>query len=284
MRATKALNSIPVKQFVYFCFTFLESWYGFGTLTPKMPPEITLYNDDCLVSMGQIPDSSVDAVICDLPYGTTNNKWDTVIPFDPLWSEYWRICKPSAAIVLTASQPFTSLLVSSQLKYFRHEWIWIKNRGSNFANTIREPMKEHESVLVFSKGKWTYNKQMQERTGGGVSRVKTPIKLETSSTNYRDFDRVEVKQFGEMRVPSSWQKFNTEVGLHPNQKPLLLMEYLVRTYTNKGDAVLDNTMGSGTTGVACMNTGRNFIGIEMDAEYFRKAKERLGNLQRILEL
>lgn len=131
-----------------------------------------IYNMDCLDGMKMIPDGSVDCIICDLPYQVTSNKWDTIIPFDELWTQYHRICKENAAICLFASQPFTSKLVMSNIDEYRHEWIWIKNRGSNFANTVREPFKEHESVLVFSKGKWTYNKQMQPRTGGGADRVK----------------------------------------------------------------------------------------------------------------
>ena len=145
--------------------------------------DIQLYNGDCLDVMKSIPDSSIDMVLCDLPYGTTNCKWDVVIPLDELWNQYDRICKETAAIVLTASQPFTSMLVMSNPKMFRHEWIWQKNRGSNFANTVREPFKEHEEVLVFSKGKWTYNKQMQERTGGGVGRVKYGFNMKTSTEN-----------------------------------------------------------------------------------------------------
>jgi len=160
---------------------------------------------------------------------------------------------------------------------FKHEWIWIKNRGSNFANTIREPMKEHESVLVFSRGGWTYNKQMQARTGGGTDRVKYGFEQDAPerTDNYGSFDYKRTASLGAERVPSSWQKFNCEVGLHPTQKPLALMEYLVRTYSNPGDIVLDNCMGSGTTGLACQNTGRNFVGIEMDETHFRTAKNRL---------
>ena len=127
---------------------------------------------DCLKLMEEIPDESIDMVLCDLPYGITANRWDTIIPFDKLWAIYDRVVKPTGVIALNASQPFSSALVMSNPKLFKHEWIWIKNRGSNFANTVREPMKEHESVLIFSKGKWTYNKQMQERTGGGLERVK----------------------------------------------------------------------------------------------------------------
>lgn len=233
---------------------------------------------DCLDVMKSIPDGSVDMILCDLPYGTTQNKWDTVIPFEPLWEQYWRVCKPNAAVVLTAAQPFTSALVMSQPKFFKHEWIWIKNRGSNFANTVREPMKEHESVLMFSKGKWTYNKQMQERTGGGADRVKYNVVFESKSSNYRDFDTRKDNKLPELRVPSSWQKFNCEVGLHPTQKPVALFEYLIKTYTNEGETVLDNTAGSGTTAIAAENTGRRWIGIEKDPVYFFKALNRIAQI------
>lgn len=234
-----------------------------------------IYLGDCLEVMKDIPDGSIDCVICDLPYGTTSNHWDSIIPLDKLWKEYDRVCKPNAAIVLTASQPFTSMLVMSNLKNFRHEWIWIKNRGSNFANTVREPMKEHEEVLVFSRGKWTYNKQMQPRTGGGAERVKYNVKFETSSTNYREFDTRKENKLPELRVPSSWQKFNTEVGLHPTQKPVDLFRYLVRTYTNEGDTILDNCIGSGTTAIACLKENRHFIGIEKEVKYFEIANNRI---------
>lgn len=234
-----------------------------------------LMEGDCLELMKEIPDSSVDMVFADLPYGTTSNKWDIVIPFDRLWEQYFRVGKPCAAFVFTASQPFSSMLVASCMGLFRHEWIWIKNAGSNFANTVREPFKEHESILVFSRGKWTYNKQMQERAESGKSRVKTPVKFETGSDNYRQFDRIDIKQCPELRVPSSWQKFNRERGLHPNQKPVALCEYFIKTYSNSGETVLDNTMGSGSTGEACLNLGRRFIGIEKDHKYFEVARKRL---------
>jgi len=236
---------------------------------------VWLMQGDCLERMKEIPDGSVDMILCDLPYGTTSCKWDAVIPFDMLWKQYERIAKQNAIIALTASQPFTSALVMSNPKMFKHEWIWIKNRGSNFANTVREPMKEHEAVIVFSKGKWTYNKQMQERTGGGADRVKYNVSFESKSENYREFEGRKENKLPELRVPSSWQKFNTEVGLHPTQKPVTLMEYLIKTYSNEGETILDNCMGSGTTGVACKNTGRKFIGIELDDNYFDIAKQRI---------
>lgn len=230
---------------------------------------------DCIQLMKEIPDESIDMILCDLPYGITANRWDAVIPFDALWEAYERIIKPSGVIALNASQPFTSSLVMSNPKLYRHEWIWIKNRGSNFANTVREPMKEHESVLIFSRGRWTYNKQMQPRTGGGLERVRYTFENQTAgSTNYRRFDKPNRNQ-GELRVPSSWQKFNVEVGLHPTQKPVKLCEYLIKTYTNEGDVVLDNCMGSGTTCVAAINLKRRYIGFELDERYYQIAKERI---------
>lgn len=238
-----------------------------------------LLQGDCLDMMAALPAGLIDLVLTDPPYGTTACKWDAVIPFDSMWREVRRVLKPRGAAVFTASQPFTSALVMSNPAEFRHEWIWVKNAGSNFANTVREPMKEHESCLVFSARAWTYNKQMQERTGGGAARVKTPVTFATGSENYRQFDRVETKAMPELRVPSSWQKFNRERGLHPTQKPVALMEYLIRTYTNEGEAVLDFTMGSGTTGVACVNTGRQFIGIERDPAYFAIAETRISGAQ-----
>lgn len=213
-------------------------------------------------------------VLCDLPYGLTANSWDSIIPLDKLWEQYDRVTKETAIIALNASQPFTSQLVMSNPKMFRHEWIWIKNRGSNFANTVREPMKEHESILIFSKGKWTYNKQMQERAAGGLSRIQYEFNHITESSNYRTFAHTPKTQ-GALRVPSSYQKFNIEVGLHPTQKPVALCEYLIKTYTNEGETVLDNCMGSGTTGVAALNTNRNFIGIELNEKYFDIAKKRI---------
>jgi site-specific DNA-methyltransferase (adenine-specific) len=230
--------------------------------------------------MREIPDGSVDMILADPPYGTTACKWDSIIPLEPMWKELKRIIKPNGIIAMTASQPFSSVLTCSNLDMFKHEWVWIKNRGSNFANTVREPMKEHEVVLVFSKGKWTYNKQMQERTGGGLDRSKYAfndygIERET----YRKFEGRSVDKMPEMRVPSSWQKFNVACGAektkHPTQKPVALMEYLIKTYTNEGETVLDFTMGSGTTGVAATNLNRNFIGIELDWQYFEIAKNRI---------
>ncbi len=227
----------------------------------------TIKLGDCLTVLPEIPTGTVDMILCDLPYGMTSNKWDSPIPLDVLWREYLRVLKETGVVALTASQPFTSTLVLSQPTLYRHEWIWIKNRGSNFANTVREPMKEHESVLIFSRGKWTYNKQMQERTGGGLSRVGYDLNWRSKSDNYREFEGREGEQRPELRVPSSWQKFNVEVGYHPTQKPVDLFRYLIRTYTNEGEVVLDNCIGSGTTAVASLREKRHFLGIEQEEKY-----------------
>lgn len=240
--------------------------------------DATLYLGDCIDLMKQIPNNSIDMVLCDLPYGTTACKWDSCIPFELLWEQYKRITKQGAAIVLTASQPFTSVLVMSNLEWFRVEWIWEKNRGSNFATTKYFPMKEHESVLVFSDGLTTYNPIYENRSEGGKSRA--AYKINPSNTGKREtmnnFINTKTLEINpNKRVPRSIQKFNTEVGFHPTQKPVALMEYMIRTYTNKNNLVLDNTMGSGTTGVACLNTNRMFIGIEKDKAYFDIACERI---------
>ena len=242
-----------------------------------------IYNTDCLAGMKEIPDKSVDMVLCDLPYGTTSNKWDSIIPFKDLWETYDRVCKDNAAIVMTASQPFTSMLIMSNLEMFRHEWIWIKNQGSNFANTVREPFKEHEEILVFSKGKWTYNPQMQERQGNGKTLIGKTQRKSTDnwhSDNYGKFKGATIV-LSEQRVPSSVQRFNTEASaerFHPTQKPVDLFRYLIRTYSNPGDTILDNCIGSGTTAVAAVLEKRKFIGFETDKTYFEKANERLRKL------
>ena len=230
---------------------------------------------DCLELMRDIPDGSVDMILCDLPYGTTACKWDSVIPFDPLWAAYRRVAKPQAAMVLTASQPFTSSLVMSNIREFKYSWVWEKDAGSNFATVKYQPMKEHEDVCVFYRCRPTYNPQLQERTGSRQGRAtKTKDSGRTNSV-YGTQKGGAVLFVPELRSPRSIQRFKRERGLHPTQKPVALMEYLIRTYTNEGELVMDNTMGSGTTGVACMNTGRRFIGIERDAKYFEMAKQRI---------
>jgi len=229
---------------------------------------------DCIDVMRKWPDGCVDAIITDPPYGITANQWDNVPQLDVWWAEVWRVC--SGPVVMTASQPFTSEVVMSQRDAFRHEWIWMKNRGSNFANTVREPMKEHESVLVFAKAKWTYNPIRQPRNGSGEERAAYKARpTTTQSSNYRDFEAIDAKEIPTDRIPSSIQRFNTETGLHPTQKPQKLFEYLVMTYTNEGDTVCDPFGGSGTTAAAAQNTGRRYVSIEAKAEYIEIQRQRL---------
>lgn len=211
---------------------------------------------------------SVDMVLCDLPYGTTQNKWDSVIPLEPLWKEYWRLLKPNGAVVLTAAQPFTSALVMSQIRNFKYEWMWRKPPSGNL-NAKKMPMAGHESVLVFSQAKPTYNPQGLiyspfVRKANSVSKTKN-----YGAQSAREY----VQEF--TNYPSTVLDFPKDRGIHPTQKPVALMEYLILTYTNEGETVLDNTMGSGTTGVACKNAGRDFIGIERDPGYFSIAKKRI---------
>lgn len=241
----------------------------------------TLYLGDCLEVMAGLPDASVDMILCDLPYGTTACKWDTVIPFEPLWAQYRRIAKRNAAIVLTASQPFTSALVMSQPRMFRHEWVWQKNCGSNFANLKHAPFKEHESVLVFSEAAPNFHPIRQERSAAGRAMVLSRSYVSPTGGEYinGNLSTDTAKRDPETRHPSSVQKFSRQVGLHPTQKPVALMEYLIRTYTQEGETVLDNCAGSFTTGVACLNTGRRFIGIERDDGYFRIGSDRMAKRQ-----
>jgi len=239
-----------------------------------------LIHGDCLEKMKDIPDKSIDMILCDLPYGTTACKWDTIIPFEPLWKQYKRLIKDNGAIVLTASQPFTSALVMSNPKMFKYEWIWEKAVGSNFAVAKYQPLKEHENILVFAKNKTIYNPIKEPRKGSGSKRLVNGYKSDgTSSDVYGGLQSVRKgKEYDELKYPSSVQYFNNREksrGLHPTQKPVALFEYLIRTYTNEGDTVLDNCMGSGSTGVACINTKRNFIGIEKDDKYFEIAKKRI---------
>ena len=226
-----------------------------------------LMQGDCLERMKELPDNSVDLILCDLPYGTTQNKWDSVVPFEPLWEQYARVCK--GAIVLTAAQPFTSALVMSNVKGFKYQWVWEKTKASGFLNARRRPLTAHEDVVVFGDIS-KYNPQ------GLVSvEVNSARKNKAGSGNFSKVsDRPYIQKEG--NFPRSVLRFQHETKpVHPTQKPVALMEYLIRTYTNEGDVVLDNCMGSGTTGVACVNTNRNFIGVELDQAYFDIAKQRI---------
>ena len=227
---------------------------------------------DCLERMKDIPDGSVDMVMADLPYGTTACKWDSVIPFEPLWREYRRVCKKNAAIVLTASQPFTSALVMSNVGDFRHEWIWEKTIAANYGTMKFAPAKRHESVLVFGRESPRYTPIMDDGLPYTDKARSRGNKLTEKTLDFK----APINNPG-VRYPSSVRKIpNPNNGsMHPTQKPVALMEYLIRTYTHEGETVLDNTMGSGTTGVACKNTGRRFIGIERDEEYFKIARHRI---------
>ena len=226
-----------------------------------------IYNEDCLEGMKRIPDKSIDMILCDLPYGTTACKWDSIIPFEPLWGQYERVIKDNGAIVLTASQPFTTVLINSNIKRFRYSWIWEKEQGVNFLMAKKQPLKVHEDICVFSKKQTVYNPQMTEGkpyiSGKGDSgEVTGRVK------------KVQTKNNG-TRYPKSVIQFKRETGLHPTQKPVELFEYLIKTYTNEGETVLDNCMGSGTTAIACINTNRNYIGFELDKHYCEIANERI---------
>lgn len=231
--------------------------------------DVNLHLGDCLAFMRTLGDECVDAIICDLPYGVTACKWDSVIPFAPLWEQYRRIIKPRGAIVLTASQPFTSALVMSNPAMFRYEWIWDKCLPTGFLDAKRRPMRRHESVVMFAVGQTTYNPQM--RTG------KFRKKGDSGPSEcYGKFDRV--ISFNDQYYPTSIVEFynaNQQEKVHPTQKPVALFEYLIRTYTNEGETVLDNCFGSGTTAVACIRTDRNFIGCELDEGYFKIAERRV---------
>lgn len=242
-----------------------------------------LLQGDCLGVMKDIPDGSVDMVLTDPPYGTTACKWDSVIPFEPMWEQLKRVTKKSGAIVMTASQPFTSALIMSNTKMFKYCWVWEKDKPTNFALANKQPMKYHEDVCVFYCKQPTYNKQMQPREGSGKQRLK--YKVDNSNRKSEHLSISDQPKFynPDLKNPSTVQKFSTgrrQDSVHPTQKPVALMEYLIKTYTNKGDTVLDFTMGSGTTGVACVNTGRDFIGIELDETYFGIAQDRIKEAQK----
>ena len=243
-----------------------------------------LIHGDCLEKMKDIPDKSIDMILCDLPYGTTACKWDTVIPFEPLWEQYERVIKDNGAIVLTASQPFTTSLISSNMKHFKYCWYWIKSKPNGFQHAKNRPMTKVEEVCVFSKapmghksllgtrrmvynpqgvrpsGKKTISKDMHGRILGA-----RPNQVGREYESYTGFPH-NVLEFPNM---------TGKQAIHPTQKPVALFEYLIKTYTNEGETVLDNCMGSGSTGIACINTNRNFIGIEKDDKYFEIAKKRI---------
>lgn len=235
-----------------------------------------IYNEDCLAGMKEINDASIDMILCDLPYGTTQCKWDTVIPFEPLWEQYRRVIKLNGAIVLTASQPFTSALVMSNPKMFKYCWVWDKKFSGNFALAKYQPMKIHEDICVFSKKTATYIPQMTQRSkpimngGNKCASESAPFSRNSRKEGFK-------KTYTE-KYPESILKYSSRAekrGLHPTQKPVALFEYLIKTYTNPGETVLDNCIGSGTTAIAAINTGRHYIGFEKDAGYFDIAQKRI---------
>jgi DNA modification methylase len=244
--------------------------------TQKGNSMINLMQGDCLERMKEIPDGSVDMILADPPYGTTACKWDSVIPLEPMWEQLKRVIKPNGAIVMTASQPFTSLLITSNLKMFKYDWTWQKPKGTGHLNAKKQPMRDKEDIVVFYSKQCIYNPQMtkgepyKDKAGKDHSSSTSMTNIYGAYTNKRETN-------DGFRYPKQIQSFPVvERGtVHPTQKPVALMEYMVSTYTNEGETVLDFTMGSGTTGVACVNLNRKFIGIELDETYFNIAKERI---------
>jgi site-specific DNA-methyltransferase (adenine-specific) len=243
--------------------------------------DIKFIHGDCLEEMPKLQDHSIDMILCDLPYGTTACKWDTIIPFEPLWKQYKRIIKDNGAIVLTASQPFTSALVMSNPDMFKYEIIWAKSKPSNFMLAKKQILKQHENVLIFYQNQPTYNPQKWESKpmntvykGGGYKKDSIigveRENIDKERKNYTDRNPISVIKINDV-IGNSKEKAD---GKHPTQKPVALFEYLIRTYTNEGDTVLDNCAGSGTTGIAALHTKRNAILIEKDEQYFNAAKER----------
>ena len=232
---------------------------------------IDLRKGDCLELMKDIPDKSIDAIIADLPYGVTRAKWDNILDLDLLWKQYERIIKPNGAVILFGSQPFTTTLINSNIKDFKYTLVWDKKMKVGMMNCKRMPLRQHEDIMVFYKKQPTYNPQM---TKGKMRNKKiAPTK------DFEVYGQITpIDNFNDDYYPSSILEFsnaNQKAKSHPTQKPVALMEYLIKTYTNEGEVVLDNTMGSGTTGVACVNTNRGFIGMELDDKYFEIAKERI---------
>lgn len=247
---------------------------------------IDLKQGDCLELMKTIPSKSIDLILCDLPYGTTRNKWDSVLPLDDLWKQYNRVIKDCGAILLFAQTPFDKVLGVSNLKHLRYEIIWQKTAPTGFLNAKKMPMKAHENILVFYKKLPTYNPQMTKghpcKVVSKESRTKSierqKLKVDNKDSNYNFYGESSTGYNSTERYPLSVQVFAKDQqreNYHPTQKPVALLEWLIKTYTNEGDLVLDNCMGSGSTGVACVNTNRKFIGIELTEQYFEIAKDRI---------
>lgn len=230
----------------------------------------------CFEWLPYVEDKSIDLILADLPYGTTQNKWDSVLPLDLLWDEYNRILKENGAVVLTAQTPFDKTLGVSNIQHLKYEWVWKKNVATGHLNAKKMPMKEHENILVFYKKMPTYNPQMSE--GKPYTNKRKPIN--DNGSNYGYIERTDTLNNGE-RYPKSILEFDRETGLHPTQKPVALFEYIIKTYTHEGETVLDNCLGSGTTAIACINTNRNFIGIEKEWVYYEIANKRIEEAKKL---
>ena len=242
-----------------------------------------LFQGDCIEVMKQLPEQSVDLILADLPYGTLKCEWDVIIPFDALWAEYNRILKPDGVVVLFSSGRFTLELIQSNLKDFKYKLIWKKNVPTGMSSAKYRPMKYYEEICVFSKNKGVYNPQMKPRVGVGKSCYKYDHYC--GESNHVDYKKVKKRYDPDFVQPSDVLEFNVVPNrngkLHPTQKPVDLLEWLIKTYSNDSALVLDNCMGSGSTGVACLNTNRDFIGIEMNEEYFKIAQERIGERENV---
>jgi len=235
-----------------------------------------LYNEDCLIAMDRMiaEGVKVDAIITDPPYGTTACKWDSVIPFDEMWLRLNKLIKPNGAIVLFGSEPFSSALRMSNIKNYKYDWVYQKSQATNFLNAKKQPLRNHELVSIFYKKQCTYCPQKTKGKKYSCKSGSTKELSVTRDSNITKGGHITINE-GDRYPLTITKKYNAEVGKHPTQKPVALMEYLIKTYTNENETVLDFTMGSGTTGVACVNTNRNFIGIELDETYFNIAKERI---------
>jgi len=268
----KTSNTEEYKNVINETFTSLiEPITENVVITENAPTTINLFKGDCLIEMAQIKSGSIDMILCDLPYGITKNEWDIIIPFDKLWEHYNRIIKDNGAVVLFGSQPFTSLMITSNLKNFRYCLVWEKNKFSDFLNAKRKPMKTNEDIAIFYKKQPTYNPQYWYSTP--YTRWNTQSAVD-KQTNYGDHKENFVESLDGKRLPTTVLKFNRiERPKHPTQKPVDLLEWLIKTYSNEGELVLDNCMGVGSTGVACKNLKRSFIGIELNDVYFDIANE-----------
>lgn len=247
----------------------------------KINDDIELIKGDCLIEMQNIKDKSIDLILCDLPYQITANKWDVIIPFEPLWKQYERIIKDNGAIVLFGCQPFSSALIMSNIKMFRYELIYNKSNSTGFLNANKMPLRKHENILVFYKKLPTYNPQFVDKPAKNIRKISITNKINRQSPNYGkmvdgNFRKIPIDK----AYPTSILSFNNGYKKnmhHPTAKPIPLLEYLIKTYSNENDIVLDNTMGCGSTGVACVNTNRKFIGIELNEEYFDIAVQQINN-------